>query len=82
VCALLNDVTLAHADDLVGGDDRAQSMRNHNHRLLLLLEQSAQSLLHLVLTVGVESARSLVQEQDAGAADERASNSDALLLTT
>lgn len=82
VRTLLDDITLAHADDLVSGDNCAQSMRNHDHRLLLLLEQSAQSLLYLVLTVGIECTRSLIQEQDAGSADKRASNCDTLLLTT
>ena len=78
---LLNDLTLAHDDDLVGGDDSAQPVSDNYHRLLALLEQLIQCLLHLVLTLSIQSTSRLIQEQDARFADESSRNSNALLLS-
>ena len=78
---LLNDLTLAHDDDLVGGDDSAQPVSDYYHRLLAFLEQLIQCLLHLVLTLSIESTRCLIQEQDARFADKSSRNSNALLLS-
>ena len=77
----LNDLALAHDDDLVGGDDRAQPVSDDYHCLLALLEQLIKRFLHLVLTLSVQCTRRLVQEQDAGLADESSRNSNALFLS-
>ena len=58
--ALLNDLTLAHDDDLVSSDDSAQSMGDDNHGLLAFFEQLVQRFLDLMLTLGIEGTRSLI----------------------
>lgn len=60
VSALLNDIALAHANNIVSADDSTESVGNHDNGLLLLLEQLVQGFLHLVLTVGIERACSLI----------------------
>ena len=62
--SLLDNIALTHADDLVSADDCTESVSDHDHCLLLLLEQSVQGLLDLVLTVSVECAGGLVEEKD------------------
>ena len=80
--SLLDDVTLAHADDLVCADDCAESVCDHDHCLLLLLEQSVQGLLDLVLAVSVECASSLVKKKDPWSTHKGSGNGNALLLST
>ena len=80
--SLLNNLTLAHDDDLVCGHDGRQAMRDHDHRLLLLLQESVQSLLDLVFAFSIECTGGLIEKQDARLADEGASDSDSLLLAT
>ena len=81
VRSLLDDVTLSHTDDLVCANNRAESMSDDDHGLLLFLEQSVQRLLNLVLTVGVERTGRLVQEKNARASNESSRDGYALLLT-
>ena len=78
---LLNDLTFAHDDNLVGSDNGAQPVSNNYHRLLALLEQLIQCLLHLVLTLGIQGTCGLVQKQDAWFADKSSRDSNALLLS-
>ena len=80
--ALLNDIALPHDDDLVGIDDRAQTMSDDDHSLLLLLKQGVQSLLHLMLAFSIESTRSLVQKKDARLTNQGTSDGNALFLAT
>ena len=80
--ALLDNLALAHDNDLVGVHNCRQAMSDHDHGLLLLLQESVQSLLDLVFALGIECTSGLIEEQDARLADESTSDSDSLLLTT
>ena len=80
--ALFNNVTLPHNDDLVSIDDRAQTMSDDDHSLLLLLKQGVKSLLHLMLALSIESTRSLIQKKDARLTNQGTSDGNALLLAT
>ena len=80
--SLFDDLTLAHDDDLVGVHDCRQAMGDHDHSLLLLLEERVKSLLDLMFAFGIERAGSLIEEQDARLADESTSDGDTLLLAT
>jgi len=53
--ALLDNATFLENNDLVGIDDCAESVRNHNDREALLLKQNVQGLLDLVLTLSIKS---------------------------
>jgi len=55
VGTLLDNATLLENDDLVGIDDSAESVRNHNDCEALLLKQNVQGLLDLVLTLSIKS---------------------------
>ena len=44
--SLLDDVALAHTDDLVCADDRAEPMSDHDNGLLLLLDKPVERLLN------------------------------------
>ena len=79
--SLLNDVALTHADDLVSADNCAESVRDHDHCLLLLFKQSVQGLLDLVLTVSVECAGGLVEEKDPWPTHKGSRDGNALLLS-
>ena len=61
VRSLLDDVALAHTDDLVCADDCAEPMSDHDNGLLLLRDKSIERLLHRVLTVSVQGTGSLVE---------------------
>ena len=78
---LLDDLTLAHDDDLVSSDDSAQSVCDDDHGLLAVLKQLIERFLDLVLTFGVQGTRGLIQEQDAWFANQGSSDSNALLLS-
>ena len=78
---LLDDLTLAHDDDLVSSDDSAQSVCDDDHGLLAFLKQLIERFLDLVLTLGVQGTRGLIQEQDAWFANQGTSDSNALLLS-
>jgi len=78
----LDNLTLTHDEDDVSCPDGAESMGDHNHGLLSLLQKQAKRLLDLVLALGVECTSGLVEEQDAWLADEGASDGNALLLST
>ena len=80
--SLLDDVALAHADNLVSADDCAESVSDHDYCLLLLLEQSVEGLLDLMLTVSVECASSLVKEKDSWSTHKGSGNGNTLLLAT
>lgn len=61
VRSLLDDVALAHTDDLVCADDRAKPMSDHDNGLLLLRDKSVERLLHKVFTVCVQGTGRLVE---------------------
>ena len=52
---LLDNATLLENDNLVGINDCAESVRNHNDCEALLLKQNVQGLLDLVFTLSIKS---------------------------
>jgi len=50
----LHDQAVLHDKDQVGVSDSAQSMGDHHNCLLACRDQLVQSLLYLVLTLGVQ----------------------------
>ena len=82
VGALLNDLTLAHDNDLVCVPDGGETMRDDNHGLLRRLDQGVECLLHLMLALSVQGARSFVQQDDLGSSHEGPGDCNALLLPT
>lgn len=80
--ALLDDLAFFHDNDLVAIYDRAQSVSNHNHSEGLLLKESVQGSLDLVLTLSVESRSCFIQEQYSWLANKGSSNRNALLLAS
>ena len=82
VTATLHDLAMLHDDDLVGVTDGAQSVSDDDDRLLATLDEQVEGLLHLVLTLSVQSRGSLVQQKKLGLANQSTSDSNTLLLTT
>jgi len=78
--SLLDHHALLHHYDFVSIDDCAQPVGDHDNGLLLILEKLVKSLLDLELTLCVQGTRGLVEEQDAGLADQGTSNRNPLLL--
>src|SRR6185295_16611956 len=59
---------------------RSRVVRDHDDRLAVLVDRTAQQLEDLRTRRGVEIASRLVGEENGGARDERSCDSDALLL--
>ena len=57
-------------------------MRNDDARLRAGLDQLIKSLLHLMLRLGIEGTRCLIEQDDLGLPDESPGDGDALLLAT
>ena len=72
--------SFAHDDYLVGVPDRRQSVGYDNASLLLCTDQNIQSLLHLVLTLRIQRACRLVQQDHLWLADQGPRNRNSLLL--
>ena len=82
MASLLDDVSLLHDNDLVSRHNSAQSVSNDDHSLPLLLKESTQGSLDLVLALGIQSTRCLVQKQDARLAHQGTSDGYALFLAS
>ena len=78
----LDDFSLLQDDDLVGIDDGGESVGNHHDGLGSLGNQRVKSCLHLVLTLSVESAGGLIEEEHAWISHETSCDRDSLLLTS
>lgn len=78
VIALLQQIALAEHEDDICVLHRGEAVRDDDHGAALT--SALKGRLDQLLALGIEGARRLVEEQDVGAADERARNGDALLL--
>ncbi len=77
----LFDLSVLHDNDFVSIANSAQSVGNHNNRLLSTADKQVESLLHLVLTLRVQGRRGFVEKQQLGLADQGTGDSDTLFLT-
>jgi len=82
VAPSFKDFSVLHHQNAVRVPDRRQPVRNHDNRLLPRLDQLVQRLLHLELTLRVQSRGRLVEEQDFGFSNQSAGDGNPLLLTT
>ena len=78
--ATLLDLSVLHNDDLVCIADRAQPVSHDYDRLLPTADQLVQRLLHLMLRLGVQRGRCLVQEEQLRFTNEGTCDCYALLL--
>lgn len=78
VRASLDDRALLEHDDLVGVDDGREAMRDDERRAAL--GDLVQGRLNAMLGLGVERRRGLVEHHDGRVLEDRARDSDALLL--
>ena len=51
--SLLNDLSCVHDNDLVGVSDCGEPMSDDHDSLITTLDKAVQSLLHLMLTLGI-----------------------------
>ena len=75
-------LTMLHHNDFICIADSTESMGDHDYGLLARLDQLIQSLLHLVLALGVEGRSCLVEEEYFRFADQGTRNRNPLLLAT
>ena len=78
--ALLRHLAICDEADPVSVADRGEAMRNDNSRAPLRRQQLVECGLHHLLTLVVQRARRLVQQQHSGLGDDGAGDGDALLL--
>ena len=82
VRALLKDLALAHYDNLVGVPDGGESVGDDDAGLSGALHEGVEGLLYLMLTLGIQGACRLIQEDDLRPAHQSPSDCDPLLLAT
>lgn len=82
--AVLDDLTFVNNDDCIGIFDGTQSVRDDDYCLgnCGVLEDLIESLLHLMLGLGIKGAGRLIKEQYLRLPNQCPSNSNSLLLTS
>lgn len=80
VVALLQELAFTKHKDDVGILYRGEAVRHHNHGATLA--GALKGCLYQLLAFGIQRAGGLVEKQNVGAADQRASNGNALFLTS
>jgi hypothetical protein len=78
--SLLDNATLGHHNNVVGGLDGTETVSNYNGGATL--GSYIQSSLNNAFTLGVKSRGSFVEEQYLRVTDDSSGNSNTLLLTT
>lgn len=82
--AVLDDLAFVDHNDRVGISDSTQPVRDYDYCLgdFWVLENLVESLLYLMLGLGVKGAGCLVKEEDLGLPDQCSSNRNPLLLSS
>ena len=80
--ALLVNHSLLHDHNLVCIPDCGQAMSDYDNSLLRSLDQRIESLLHLMLALGIKGTGSFIKKNDLGLAHECSCNGNSLLLAT
>ena len=83
LASMLNIVLAGKVEKVISSQDRLQTVSNHDDRQLSAhcLLDIENGVLHFFLAFWVKSARGFVKDQDLGALDECASDSNSLLLS-